>query len=209
MDVELTRPAAVRRARWLNAVTIGWNSVEGIVAVAAGLAAGSVSLVGFGLDSAIEVSAAAALAWRLSRERRADCRQEDDHLAQRLVAGSFGLLSAYVAVNALADLTEGRAPDPSLVGVVLAAVSLAVMPLIARAKRRVAPVIGSRAALAEATETDLCAALSAALLVGLGLNLILGWWWADHLAALVIAAMASYFAVTTWRAPSLADTCCT
>ena len=209
MVTELTRPAAVRRARWLNAVTIGWNTVEGIVAVAAGIAAGSVSLVGFGLDSAIEVSAATALAWRLAREKRTDCREEDDRLAQRLVAVSFGLLSAYVAVNALAGLFGGRAPDPSPLGVVLAAVSLAVMPLIAWAKRVVAPTIGSRAALAEATQTDLCTALSAALLVGLGLNLILGWWWADHLAALVIAALASYFAVTTWRAPSLAHTCCT
>ena len=178
------------------------------MAVAAGMAAGSVSLVGFGLDSAIEVSAAAALTWRLSREERDDCRQDDDRLAQRLVAISFGLLSAYVAVNALADLTGRRAPDPSLTGVILAAVSLAVMPAIARAKRRVAPAIGSRAALAEAAQTDLCTALSAALLVGLGLNLTLDWWWADPLAALVIAALAGFAAVNTWTAPSLADTCC-
>ncbi len=209
MVAELTRPAAVRRARGLNAVTIGWNTVEGIVAVAAGIAAGSVSLVGFGLDSAIEVSAAAALAWRLSREKRNDCRRDDDQLAQRLVAVSFGLLSAYVAVNALADLVGRRAPEASLVGVVLAAVSLAVMPVIAQAKRRVAPAIGSRAAMAEAAQTDLCAALSAALLAGLGLNLTLGWWWADPLAALMIAAIAGYAAVTTWTAPSLSDTCCT
>ena len=208
MVADLTRPAAVRRARWLNAFTIGWNAVEGIVAVAAGVVAGSISLLGFGLDSGIEVSAAVALTWRLSRETRADCRQDDDRLAQRLVAIAFGLLATFVGFNAVADLMGGRAPDPSLVGVVLAAVSLAVMPLIARAKRRVAPAIGSRAAMAEAAQTDLCTALSAALLVGLGLNATLGWWWADPLAAVVIAVIAGYAAVTTWRAPSLADTCC-
>ncbi|MDJ0923118.1 MAG: cation transporter [Acidimicrobiia bacterium] len=208
MVTDISRPVAVRRARWLNVATIGWNTVEGIVAITAGIAAGSVSLVGFGLDSAIEVSAAIALTWRLSREKRDDCRQDDDRLAQRLVAVSFALLAAYVSVNAVADLVGGRAPDASVVGVALAAVSLAVMPVIARAKRKVAPAIGSQAAMAEATQTDLCAALSAALLLGLSLNLTLGWWWADPVAALVIAAIASYAAITTWRAPSLADTCC-
>jgi divalent metal cation (Fe/Co/Zn/Cd) transporter len=122
------------------------------------------------------------------------------------VAVSFGLLSVYVAVNPLAGLIGGRACDASLVGVVLVAVSLAVMPVIARAKRRMAPAIGSRA---EAAQTDLCSALSAALLVRLGLNLTLGWWWADPLAALVIAAIAGYAAVTIWSAPPLADTSCT
>ena len=208
MTVDLTRPDAVRRARWLNGFTIGWNAIEGIVAIGAGIVAGSVSLIGFGLDSAIEVSAAATLTWRLARENRDDCRQRDDQLAQRLVAVAFSVLAVYVAFNAASDLISGRAPDPSLVGMVLAAVSLAVMPLIARAKRRVAPTIGSRAAMAEATQTDLCTALSAALLIGLGLNALFGWWWADPVAALVIAGIAAYAAVTTWRAPSLAHTCC-
>lgn len=208
MTVDLTRPGAVRRARWLNTLTIGWNTIEGVVAIGAGIVAGSVSLIGFGLDSAIEVSAAATLTWRLARENRDDCRQNDDQLAQRLVAVAFGVLAVYVAYNATSDLVAGRAPDPSLVGVMLAAVSLVVMPFIARAKRKVAPTIGSRAALAEATQTDLCTALSAALLIGLGLNALFGWWWADPLAALVIAAIAGYAAVTTWRAPSLAHTCC-
>ena len=129
-------------------------------------------------------------------------------MAQRLVAASFAALAAYVAFGAVSGLIEGRAPDPSIAGVVLAAISLAVMPIIARAKRRVAPVLGSRAAAAEATQTDLCTALSAALLVGLGLNLLFGWWWADPIAALVIAAIAAYASVATWRAPSLAHTCC-
>lgn len=192
----------------MNAFTIGWNVIEGIVAIGAGLVAGSISLIGFGLDSAIEVSAAAVLTWRLARESRDDCRESDDQIAQRLVAIAFGLLAAFVAVTAVGDLLAGRAPDPSLVGVILATASLVVMPLIARAKRRVAPALGSRAAMAEATQTDLCTALSAALLIGLGLNALFGWWWADPLAALVIAAIAAYAAVTTWRAPSLAHTCC-
>ncbi len=208
MVVEVSRPHALRRARMLNALTIGWNTIEGLVAIGAGIAAGSVSLIGFGLDSAIEVSAAVALTWRLARERRDDCREGDDRLAQRLVAVSFAALAAYVAFGASSSLIGGRAPDSSVVGVGLAAVSLAVMPVIARAKRRVAPVLGSRAAAAEATQTDLCTALSGALLAGLGLNLLFGWWWADPLAALVIAAIAGYAAVTTWRAPSLAHTCC-
>ena len=208
MVVDLARPTAVRRARWLNTVTIGWNTIEGLIAILAGIAAGSVSLIGFGLDSAIEVSAAAALSWRLARENRDDCRQSDDRLAQRLVAISFGLLAVYVATNASADLIAGNAPEASVVGLVLAAVSLAVMPVIAHKKRQLAPVIGSRAAMAEATQTDFCTLLSAALLLGLGLNLTLGWWWADPISALVIAGVSVYAAVATWRAPSLADTCC-
>ena len=208
MVAELTRPNAVRRARTLNVLTIGWNTIEGIVAIWAGLVAGSVSLIGFGLDSGIEVSAAIVLTWRLAREDRDDCRTDDDRLAQRLVALSFAALAGYVAYGAASGLIEGRAPDGSIAGVVLAALSLAVMPVLARAKRQVAPVLGSRAAEAEATQTYVCAALSAALLVGLGLNLVFGWWWADPVAALVIAAIAAYASVTTWRAPSLADTCC-
>ena len=208
MVAELSRPHAVRRARTLNVLTIGWNTIEGLVAIGAGIAAGSVSLIGFGLDSGIEVSAALALTWRLAREERDGCREDDDRLAQRLVAISFAALAIYVVFGASSRLIGGRAPDESVVGVALAAVSLAVMPIIARAKRRVAPVIGSRAAAAEATQTDLCTALSAALLAGLGLNLLFGWWWADPVAALAIAGIAGYAAVTTWRAPSLADTCC-
>lgn len=208
MVTDLTRPVAVRRARTLNVLTIGWNSVEGLVAIAAGLAAGSISLVGFGLDSAIEVSAAVALSWRLARERREGCRQDDDRLAQRLVAVSFALLAAYVAYNASSDLIAGNEPEASVVGVALAAVSLAVMPVIAHQKKQLAPAMGSRAAMAEANQTYVCALLSAALLVGLGLNLVLGWWWADPISALVIASIAGYAAISTWRAPSLEDTCC-
>lgn len=204
----LTREAAVRRSRWLNVATIGWNAVEGVVAVAAGLAAGSVSLVGFGMDSAIEVSAALVLAWRLAQERHGGCMQETDRRATRLIAVSFGILAAYVGFEAGRDLLTGSEPEASTVGVVMAALSLAVMPVLARAKRQQAPALGSAAVVADAQQTDLCALLSAVLLVGLGANAVFGWWWADPIAGLGIAALAAVEARRTWRADSLADTCC-
>lgn len=203
-----SRAAAVRKARHLNWFTIGWNGIEGVVAVAAGIAAGSIGLVGFGIDSGIEVSAALILMWRLRRERLDGCRQDDDALAQRLIAVSFAALAVYVGLRAGADLIQGSEPSPSMVGFALACASLAVMPFVARAKRRLAPELGSRAAAAEATQTDVCTALSGALVLGLGANLILGWWWADPLAALVIAAISGYVAYSTWTADTLEDTCC-
>ena len=203
-----TREQAVTRQKWLTAATIGWNGAEGVIAVAAGLAAGSVSLIGFGLDSGIEVSAALILAWRLAQERRTGCKQEADRLAQRLIAVSFAALAVYVGVESVRDLVLADRPGQSLVGIVMAALSLATMPLLARAKRRLAPLMGSRAVEAEANQTILCSLMSGALLVGLGANAALGWWWADPLAGLCIAAAATYAAVATWRADSLADTCC-
>lgn len=202
------REEAVRRARYLNAATIGWNIVEGVIAVAAGLAAGSVSLIGFGFDSAIEVSAALILTWRLRQERKAGCTQESDRLATRAIAVSFAVLAAYVAYDAVTDLVARTQPESSVPGLVLAALSLAVMPSLARAKRRLAPVLGSTAAAADATQTNLCALLSAVVLVGLGANALLGWWWADPVAGVVIALIAATEAVRTWRADSLEDTCC-
>lgn len=202
------RGAVVRRARWLNVATIGWNAAEGVIAVTAGLAAGSVSLVGFGFDSGIEVSAALILTWRLRQERKQGCTQESDRLATRAIAVSFAVLALYVAFDASTDLAAGHEPEASIPGIVLAALSLVVMPWLARAKRRVAPALGSAAALADAKQTNLCAILSGAVLVGLGANAVLGWWWADPTAALAIAAVAGVEAVRTWRAESLEDTCC-
>ena len=203
-----TREQAVTRQKWLTAATIGWNGAEGVIAIAAGLAAGSVSLIGFGLDSGIEVSAALILAWRLAQERRTGCKQEADRLAQRLIAVSFAALALYVGVEAVRDLVLADRPEGSLVGIVIAALSLATMPLLARAKRRLAPLMGSRAVEAEANQTLLCALMSGALLVGLSANAALGWWWADPLAGLFIAGAAAYETVNTWRAESLEDTCC-
>lgn len=203
-----TRDRAVTRQKWLTGATIGWNAVEGAVAIAAGIAAGSVSLIGFGLDSGIEVSAALVLAWRLAQERRTGCKQKVDKRAQRLIAASLAVLALYVGVESGRDLVLADQPDASLIGIVIAALSLVVMPVLARAKRKLAPLIGSRAVEAEAKQTLLCALLSGALLVGLSANAALGWWWADPLAGLFIASLAGYETVSIWRADSLEDTCC-
>ncbi len=202
------RQAAVGRARLLNKLTIGWNAVEGVVAVVAGVVAGSVSLVGFGLDSGIEVSAAMILAWRLRQERGGGCMQDDDRRATRAIAMGFGLLAAYVLVESLRELLTGAEPEASVPGIAVAALSLTVMPILARAKRGLAPALGSRAVVADAAQTRLCAVLSGVLLVGLGANAVLGWWWADPTAGLAIAGLAGVEAVRTWRADSLEDTCC-
>jgi divalent metal cation (Fe/Co/Zn/Cd) transporter len=176
--------------------------------VAAGVSAGSVSLIGFGIDSAIEVSSGLILAWRLRQERRDGCTQGSDRLATRAIAVSFVVLAAYVAVESARDLAGGTRPDESLVGISLAALSLVVMPALARAKRRLAPTLGSQAVAADATQTDLCALLSGVVLVGLLAHAALGWWWADPVAGLAIAALAATAAARTWRADSLEDTCC-
>jgi divalent metal cation (Fe/Co/Zn/Cd) transporter len=202
------RAAAVRRARWLNAATIGWNGIEGVIAVTAGIVAGSVSLVGFGFDSAIEVSAALVLTWRLRQERRDGCTQEADARATRAIAISFGVLAVYVAVEAVRDLAGGTEPEVSIAGIVLAASSLVVMPFLARAKARLAPVLGSTSAVADAKQTNLCALLSAVVLLGLGANWLLGWWWADPAAGLGIALLAAVEARRVWHAEALEDTCC-
>lgn len=202
------RPAAVRRARVLNAATIGWNGIEGVVAVVAGVVAGSVSLVGFGFDSAIEVSAALILAWRLHRERRGGCMQADDHRATRAIAASFAVLAVYVGVESIRTLVARAEPDASVIGIVMASLSLVLMPVLARQKLKLAPALGSAAAVADAKQTNLCAVMSAVLLVGLSANAFLGWWWADPLAGLGIAGIAITEARRTWRAESLEDTCC-
>lgn len=202
------RPRLVRRATVLNRLTIGWNAIEGIVAIAAGVAASSASLIGFGLDSGIEVSAALVLAWRLHQERRDGCRLEADDRARQLIAWSFVVLATYVSVSAASDLVRGDEPDASVAGIAIAALSLVVMPVLAAMKRRVAFELGSQAAVAEASQTNVCTMLSAALLVGLSANAALGWWWADPIAALVIAGVAAWMAYRTFTADSLEHTCC-
>jgi divalent metal cation (Fe/Co/Zn/Cd) transporter len=202
------RSAAVRRARLLNRLTLGWNMAECLVALLAGIAAGSVSLVGFGLDSAIEVSASVILAWRLGQERHGGCMADTDRRATRAIALSFAALALYVWAEAVRDLAGSHAPKVSIAGLVLTSLSLVVMPFLARAKGRLAPALGSQAAASEANQTRLCAVLSGVVLAGLGLNAAAHWWWADPLAALVIGAIAAVEAVRTWKAEALADTCC-
>ncbi len=202
------RPVALRRARLLNRVTIGWNVAEAAVALSAGVAAGSLGLIAFGLDSVVEVSGAVVLSWRLAREQRTGCTQPDDRRATRAIAVCFAVLATWVSVNAVLDLLGSDEPAVSRVGIVVTALSLATMPALARAKRRLAPVLGSRAQEREAGQTRLCAVLSGVVLGGLLLNATLGWWWADPAAALVVAGLAGAEAVRSWRAESLADTCC-
>ena len=202
------RAAAVVRARRLNQFSLTWNVAEMFVALAAGLAAGSVSLVGFGIDSGIEVSAALILWWRLRQERRGGCMAGYDRTATRLIALAFVALAAYVWVEAIGDLIGRSRPEASLPGLILAVVSVTVMPWLARQKRALAPALGSQAVSADAQQTSLCALLSAVLIVGVGLNIVAGWWWADPVAALVIGALAMEAGRRVWRAESLADTCC-
>ena len=182
----IDRPALIRRGKLLEYSTIVYNSLEGIVAVAAGVFAGSVALVGFGFDSGIEVISGATLLWRLYADVDEERRERVEQRALRIVGISFLLLAAYVLFDAGKSLIRREAPDESIVGIVLAAVSMVVMPLLVRAKRRVAAAIGSRALAADATQTELCTYLSAILLGGLVLNAVAGWWWADPVAALVM-----------------------
>lgn len=182
----IDRPALIRRGKLLEYATIVYNSLEGFIAIAAGLMAGSVALVGFGFDSVIEVISGLTLLWRLYSDANEEKRELVEQRALRIVGASFLLLGVYVLFDAGKALIRREAPDASTVGIVLAAVSLMVMPLLARAKRRVALAIGSKALDADATQTLLCTYLSAILLGGLLLNATLGWWWADPLAALIM-----------------------
>jgi divalent metal cation (Fe/Co/Zn/Cd) transporter len=175
--------AAVRRGRRLEYFTVGWNLLEAAVAIGAGLLAGSIALIGFGIDSLIETSSGAVLLWRLQEGKEGEKRERR---ALRLVGISLLALAAYVAIYAAKGLVLKERPEESIIGMILAAVSLAVMPLLASAKRRVAARINSRALVADSHQTDICAYLSAILLVGLGLNALFGWWWADPVAALAM-----------------------
>ena len=170
----------MRRGRFLEYFTIGWNSLEAIIAITFGILAGSVALIGFGVDSVIESSSGAILLWRLL------AGEERERLALRLVGTTLLVLAAYVAFDAVKSLIFQEHPDESYVGIALAAVSLIVMPILAKEKRKVAVKLNSRAMQADSRQTDICAYLSAILLGGLLLNALFGWWWADPLAALIM-----------------------
>ncbi len=179
------------RALKLELLSLGYNVVEAVVGVLAGLAAGSVALLGFGLDSIVESSSAVIVLWRFWSERRG-ARSADDaeRRAVRLVAVAFLALAGYVGARSVGVLLSGARPDPSVAGIVLAAVSVVVMPLLAWRKRIVARAMDSRSLHADSRQTTLCAYLSAVLLIGLAANSALGWWWADPVAGLAIAALA-------------------
>jgi divalent metal cation (Fe/Co/Zn/Cd) transporter len=182
----LDRKAAVRRGRSLEYFTIAWNALEGLVAVVAGAIAGSISLVGFGIDSFIEVTSGSVLLWRMSVDAEVHRRELNERRALRIVGVCFLLLAAYIAYESALDLWSRRAPEHSIPGIVLACVSLVVMPLLSRAKRKVGHALGSAAMHADAKQTEFCTYLSAILLAGLLLNTLFGLWWADPVAALIM-----------------------
>jgi divalent metal cation (Fe/Co/Zn/Cd) transporter len=197
------RERLVRRAKVLAWVGVGWHGIEAAVAVLAGLAAGSVALVGFGADSLIEALAGCAVLWRFAGGRSQSDSAE--RRAQQIIAVSFYALAAYIGVESVRTLLSADHPQVSWAGIGLAAVTLAAMPPLAVAKARVGRRLGSAAAMSESRQNMLCAMLSAALLVGLGANAAFGWWWADPVAALVVAAAAVKEGVAGWRG----DGCCT
>lgn len=208
-DKQDARPRILRRARRLEWLTVGWNAAEGVIAVMAAAAAGSVALFGFGIDSFVETVSGMVILWRIGAERRADTAariEKVEGVARRAVAFSLGLLALYVAVDATTALVSGDRPSTSTVGVTLLVVSIAVMKWLANAKRATARALHSHAMEADASQTDFCWKLSVVALVGLGANAIVGWWWADPAAALILAGLIVAEARRTWRLG--ASACC-
>jgi len=184
-----------RRAQLLAAASVSYNVIEAIIAITAGIVAGSIALVGFGLDSVVEVSSGLIILWQF-RHRLPESREQQ---ALRLMAFSFFALAAYVTFESVRALVSGHDPDPSPVGIGLAAASLVIMPFLSWAQRRTGKALGSNAVVADSTQTLLCTYLSAVLLVGLVLNATIGWSWADPIAGLVIAAIAVKEGREAWR----------
>ncbi|KAA9158623.1 cobalt transporter [Amycolatopsis acidicola] len=194
------RAVLARRVRWLVAATITYNIVEAVIAITAGSSASSTALIGFGLDSVIEVASAAAVAWQFSGPDP----EARERTALKIIAVSFFALAAYVTADAIRSLATTEYAGHSTVGIVLAAVSLVIMPALSRAQRRAGRELGSASAVADSKQTLLCTYLSGVLLIGLLLNSLLGWWWADPLVALVIAVAAVNEGRQAWRG----DDCC-
>ena len=198
------RTNLVRRGRYLEYFTIGYNSLEGLIAVAAGLMAGSIALVGFGFDSLIEVTSGSVLLWRLHADVDEARRERVEAISLRIVGICFVVLAIYVSYDSVKSLIRREAPQESIVGIVLAAVSLIIMPLLVRAKRKVARGINSGALMADSKQTELCTYLSAILLGGLLLNALVGWWWADPVAALIMVPIIVKEGIEGLRG----ETCC-
>ncbi len=202
--VDVNRVQLVRRGRKLEYFTIGYNSLEGIVAIIAGIIAGSIALVGFGFDSLIEVTSGVTLLWRLHADINEARRERVEAISLRIVGACFILLAVYLTFDSIKSLWKHEAPNESLPGIVLAAVSLVVMPLLVSAKRKVARRIRSNALMADSKQTELCTYLSAILLSGLLLNALLGWWWADPVAALIMIPIIAKEGIEALRG----ETCC-
>jgi divalent metal cation (Fe/Co/Zn/Cd) transporter len=203
-----TRAVLVKRGRNLEYFTIIYNSLEGLIAVGAGLIAGSIALVGFGFDSLIEVTSGAVLLWRLYADVDEARRERIEAISLRIVGVCFVVLAAYVSYDSITSLVRREAPDESVPGIVLAALSLIIMPLLVRAKRKVARGINSGALMADSKQTELCTYLSAILLAGLLLNALLGWWWADPVAALVMVPIIVKEGIEALRGETCCDEAC-
>ncbi|MDX6668623.1 MAG: hypothetical protein QOK04_2003 [Solirubrobacteraceae bacterium] len=198
------RESLVQRARWLAWVSVVWHAMEAAVAIAAGVAAGSIALVGFGADSLVEASAGSIVLWRLARGRVASAQAE--RRAQQLIALSFYAVALYVIAESLSTLASGAHPQPSWIGIGLAAVTLVAMPPLAAAKARVGAGLQSAATVSEGRQNLLCAYLSLALLIGLAGNALVGLWWLDPAAGLTVAAVALREGRAAWRGDACA--CC-
>ena len=203
---QASRARSLRRGLLLEYFTITWNTLEAAVGLTAGILTGSIALVGFALDSIVEGSSGAILVWRLRTEAKGTrTAEEAERKAIRMIAVAFFALALYVGGRAALDLTSGSRPEQSLPGIILAVVSLIVMPVLAWRKRTVARELDSRALQADSTQTTLCTYLSAFLLVGLVTNALLGWWWADPAAGLAIAGFAAKEGKELWTSK---DLCC-
>jgi len=200
----MSRQAIARRGKRLEYFTIAWNSLEGLVAVVAGAFAGSISLVGFGIDSFIEVTSGVVLLWRMAVDADVKRRERNEKLSLRIVGVCFLALVVYVGYESIYDLVSRKAPEHSVPGILLACVSLIVMPLLSQAKKKVAEELGSAAMHADAKQTDFCVYLSAILLIGLLFNAALGWWWADPAAALIMVPLIAKEGVEAMKG----ETCC-
>ena len=206
--IHTDRELLVRRSKRLNYATLAYNSLEGLIAVAAGLVAGSIALVGFGVDSLIELTASATALWRLHADVDVLQRERAEYWSLRIIGLSFLALALYVGIDAVRTLVSRGAPDASWIGIVLAFASLIVMPLLSRAKRSLALQLRSGALVAEAKQTMICTYLSALLLVGLALNAVAGWWWADPIAALAMVPLIAWEGIEGLRGHSVcADDC--
>ena len=201
------REVSLRRGRYLEYFTVFWNVGEGLVAVIAGAVAGSISLLGFGIDSFIEVTSGVALLWRMSVDSEIQSRERNERRALTIVGACFLALAVYIAYESAMDLWSKKAPEHSVPGIILACASLIAMPLLSRAKRKVGHALGSAAMHADAKQTEFCIYLSAILLAGLLLNALFGLWWADPVAALAMVPIIAKEGIEGLRGEACGDCC--
>jgi divalent metal cation (Fe/Co/Zn/Cd) transporter len=203
----IERKKQIKRGLRLEYFTIAYNSLEGLISIIAGLIAGSVSLVGFGIDSVIEIISGAALIWRLGHDLNPERRESAERMTLRIIGSCFIALAIYILYDSGSILLRHEAPERSVPGIVIAALSAIVMPLLARAKRRVASNISSAALQADSRQTDFCTYLSVILLGGLLLNALLGWWWADPTAALIMVPIIANEGIRAVQGQACSDDC--